>query len=176
LKKLPFVILLFLSVSTAARQQIVDFKVLERFLPQNDFASFIRGTVDGETSTMMGFTTSWAQVSYSSEPDSNKGTVSVKITDMLNIPSYMSIPPSSMKTSRPAVSSYKKTTSYDSLTVLETYDSTTHQGKLQITLATRFLIEITGEGIGGPEILYSFLGRTDIDSLKKAALAGTGAR
>ena len=177
MNKLPVFVFIFFSISAAAQQQVVHFKDLQQFLPQGEFLNYVRGKADGETSSMMGFTTSWAQVTYSSMPDSNKGTVSIKITDMMNIPSYMSVPPSALNSSsRSTGSGYKRTLNYNNLNVLETYDSTSHQAKLQITLATRFLIEISGAGIIDPGILYSFLDKTDVEGLKKIADNGANNR
>jgi hypothetical protein len=123
---------------------------------------------------MMGFTTSWAQVTYSSTPDSSKSTVSIKVTDMLNIPSYMSVAPSPSANQEHSVElGYKRTVSYNNLNVFETYDSASHQAKLQLTIATRFLIEVSGEVITDPSQLFSFLDRTDIQSLKRIAETGT---
>jgi len=163
------------SLSAAAQPQIVNFRELQQFLPQANFQDYIRGKTDGETSTMMGFTTSWASVIYSSHPDSNKAMISIKITDMLNIPSYMSIPPSSSTSPNQATGTgYRKTVSYGGLSVIETYDSTLHQAKLQLTVATRFLVEINGDSVADSSVLYSFLGKTDIDGLRKIAAGGAG--
>ena len=174
---LIFFVSFFISNSAAAQPQVVDFKELQQFLPQGDIQNYARGKMDGETSTMMGFMTSWAQVTYSSSADSNRGTVSVKITDLLNIPSYMSIPPSpSGNADASPGSGYKKTVTYNNMNIFETYDSTAHQGKLQFTLATRFLIEISGNGVTDPGVLYTFLDRTDIAGLEKFVQAGSGSR
>lgn len=174
MNKLLFFASLLLSVSAAAQPQVLGFKELQQFLPQGDFQNYARGKMDGETSSMMGFATSWAQVKYSSSSDSNKCTVTIKITDMLNIPSYMSLPPSpSENPAGPTGSEHKKTVSYDSMNVVEACDSASHQAKLQVTLATRFLIEINGEGVVGPSVLYLFLDKTGIEGLRRIAQAGT---
>jgi len=172
--RLLLLIPLFFSVSAEAQPQVVNFKELQQFLPQGNLGTYVRGKTDGETSTMMGFTTSWSQVTYSSSSDSCRCTVSIKITDMLNIPSYMSIAPSTSGSSGlQVVSGYRKTVVYNNLSVVETFDSTSHQAKLQVTLATRFLVEIIGEGISNPMTLYSFLDKTDLDGLKRIAQGGT---
>lgn len=171
-----FVSFLF-SISAAAQPQVVGFKELQQFLPQGDVQNYVRGRMDGETSTMMGFVTSWAQVTYSSSTDSNRGTVSVKITDLLNIPSYMSIPPSPYGNSNLSTESgYKKTVSDSSVNVFETYDSTAHQAKLQSTLAKRFMIEISGNGMKGPGVLYTFLDKTDIAGLERVGQVGSSSQ
>ncbi len=173
MNKSLFYVSLLLSVSATAQPQVLGFKELQQFLPRGDFQTYARGKMDGETSSMMGFATSWAQVKYSSSSDSNKCTVSIKITDMLNIPSYMSLPPTPAENpARPVGSEQKKTVSYDSMNVIETFDSTSHRAKLQVALATRFLIEINGEGLAGPSSLYLFLDKTGIEGLKRIAQAG----
>jgi hypothetical protein len=174
---LMFFVSLLFSFSAAAQPQVVNFKELQQFLPQGDIQNYVRGKTDGETSTMMGFVTSWAQVTYSSSPDSNRGTISVKITDLLNIPSYMSIMPSAVgNPNLSPESGYKKTVTYNNMNVFETYDSTAHQAKLQFTLATRFLIEISGSGVTNASVLYTFLDKTDTAGLEKAAQANSGSQ
>jgi hypothetical protein len=174
---LTFFIFLLVSLSAAAQPQVVNFKQLQQSLPQGDIQNYTRGRTYGETSTMMGFVTSWAQVTYLSSADSNSGTISVKITDMLNISSYMSIPLSPQGNSNPStVSGYKNTVSHNNMNVLETYDSTSRQAKLQLTLATRFLIEINGSGVTSPGVLYLFLDRVDVDSLEKIAQTAAGSQ
>lgn len=174
--KLSAILVSFLvPLSAMAQPQVENFKELQRFLPQGDVQNYTRGKTDGETSTMMGFVTSWAQVAYLSSADSSGGTVYVKITDMLNIPSYMSIPLSPPeKSDSSTVSGYRKTVVHNNMSVFETYDSTSRQAKLQLALATRFLIEINGSDVRSPEVLYAFLDRIDVDSLEKITQTGTG--
>lgn len=167
-KSLPCFFVFLFSIDAIAQPQVVNFKDLQQLLPQGDFQNFVCGKPTGETSTMMGFSTSWAQVIYRAATDSINGTVSVKITDMLNIPSYMSIAPTlNAKLDRETGTGYEKTVMYKDAKVLETYDSASHQAKLQLSLANRFLIEISGEDVRDPEALYAFLDKTDLDGLRK---------
>jgi hypothetical protein len=159
-----FSIVLLFSISAIAQPQIVDFKKLQQFLPQDNFGNYLPEKPTGETSTMMGFSTSWAQVNYRSSIDSS--TVSVKITDLLNIPSYMSTAPSTngrIVHSTPV--GYDETVMYKGLKVTETYDSTSHQAKLETYFANRFLLEINVEDISDPNILYGLLNKINLDGL-----------
>ena len=168
IKFLPCFFIPFLSSVAFAQPQVAGFKDLQRLLPQSEFQNFIRAKPTGETSTMMGFSTSWAEVTYRGVIDSVDGTVSVKITDMLNIPSYMSIAPAlNTELDRETGSGYEKTVTYNDMKVLETCDSTSREAKLQLTFMNRFLIEIGAEGIEDPKALYAFLDKTDLEGLKK---------
>jgi len=153
------------ALPAIAQPQIVNFKQLEQFLPQSDFGNYSPGKPTGETSTMMGFSTSWAQVDYRSSSDSS--ALSSKITDLLNIPSYMSMVPSMEgDTLRSTPTGFEKLVTYKDLKVMETFDSTTHQTKLQAYFAGRFLLEVNGQGITDPHILYELLDKINFDGLK----------
>ena len=152
-------------VSAMAQPQVVSFKKLQQFLPQDSLGKYLPDKPTGETSTMMGFSTSWARVNYRSTIDSS--VLSTKITDLLNIPSYMSIVPSMNGDSvHSAPSGYEKLVSYRDLKVVETYDSVNHQVKLQTYYANRFLLEINGTGISNPSILYELLDKINFEGLK----------
>lgn len=169
-KSLPYFFVPLFSIVALAQPQVVSFKDLEQLLPQVDFPNFTRGKPTGETSTMMGFSTSWAQVTYRAATDSVDGKVSVKITDMLNIPSYMSIASAvNTELDHETGTGYEKTVAYKDMKVLETYDSTSREAKLQLTLMSRFLIEISAEGIDDPKTLYEFLDKTDLEGLRRIA-------
>jgi hypothetical protein len=155
----------FLYASGFAQPQIVNFKQLQQFLPKDNVGHCIPGTPTGETSTMMGFSTSWAQVEYRCQEDS--GIISIKITDLLNIPSYMSAASSvNADTIRTTPVGYERVTSYKNLKVVETYDSVSQQGKLQAYFANRFLFEINGKKINRTDILYAFLDKINLDGLR----------
>lgn len=159
--------LLFTVLSAMAQPQVVNFKQLQQFLPQGNFGNYLPEKPSGETSTMMGFSTSWAQVDYRSLTDSS--AMSVKITDLLNIPSYMSVAPSmNSDTLRATPVGYEKIVMYKNLKIMETYDSTSHQAKLQAYFANRFLLELNGRGISKPEILYGLLDKINFDGLSKS--------
>ena len=160
-------------LSAAVLHQVVDFKDLQQFLPQGELDGYVRGKMSGETSTIMGFTSSWAEVAYSARTDKNRAGISIKITDMLNIPSYMSIPISpSDSSNHQMLSAHKNTVVHKKMSVFETSDSTLHQARLQTAVATRFLIEINGNGISLADSLYPFLDSTDVEGLKKIAETG----
>ncbi len=145
-----------------AQLQIVQFKDLEEFLPQGDYETFTRGKPTGETSSMMGFATSWAQVGYVSAEDSTGEAISVKITDMVNLPSYVSM---AVDVDKKTDTGYERTVLYDGFRVLEVYDSVSHQGKLQAPVANRFLVEISGTGIGNTQALFGLLEKTNLAGL-----------
>ncbi len=161
-KYLPLILVLFFPAILRAQFQIIHFKDLEEYLPKDDYETYVRGKPTGETSSMMGFATSWAQVNYVVPADSSNGRISVKITDMLNLPSYVSMLGDVDKKTE---NGYERTVFYDGLKVLESFDGVDRQGKLQFPVANRFLIEITGYDILNTRPLYGLLDRTDIAGL-----------
>lgn len=163
-RNLTYLLVLLLSVPVLAQPQVYNFRELQGFLPERDFDSYSRGKPTGETSSMMGFSTSWAQVIYKFDTDTSRSSISVKITDMLSIPSYLSLTGDIDKETE---SGYEKTVIYKDIRILETYDSVSREGKLQLPVANRFLVEITGSGIMSTRPLYDLLDRIDLAGLKK---------
>lgn len=163
-RSLPYLLFLFLSAQAFAQPHVYHFKELQRFLPEGDFGEYKRGQPAGETSSMMGFATSWAQVIYRLDTDTSRSSIFVKITDMLSIPSYMSMPGDIDKETE---TGYEKTVVYKTIRILETYDGSNKQGKLQLPVAKRFLIEISGDGIKSTGPLYDLLDRLNLEGLEK---------
>lgn len=162
IKCLPVILILVFPAVVAAQLQIVQFKDLAEFLPRGDYETYTRWKPTGETSSMMGFATSWAQVGYVSSEDSTGGAVSVKITDMVNLPSYVSM---AADVDKRTDTGYERTVLYDGFRVLEVYDSVSHMGKLQAPVANRFLVEISGTGIGSTRTLFGLLEKTNLAGL-----------
>ncbi len=166
IKIVPFFLVLFASVNAVAQPQVYNFKELQPFLPSGDFGAYKAGSPTGETSSMMGFSTSWAQVVYRLDTNGVTSTISVKITDMLSIPRYLSL---FNDVDKRTPDGYEMTVLYRKIRILETYDSATQDGKLQLPVAKRFLVEVTGKGIGSTASLYEMLDRMNLEGL--AALA-----
>ena len=165
-RNLLHLFVLLLSVPVFAQPQVYQFKELQRFLPEGDYENYSRGKPTGETSSMMGFSTSWAQVNYQFSTDTSRSSISVKITDMISIPSYMNV---TGDVDKETGTGYERTVVYKGIRVLETFDSVSRQAKLQLPVANRFLVEITGTGLESTKSLFDLLGRTDIEGLTKLA-------
>jgi hypothetical protein len=166
MKFLLFLLILLSSGPLASQPQVYQFKELQRYLPAGDFENYVRGKPSGETSSMMGFSTSWTQVVYLLSTDTSKSSISLKITDMVSIPSYMDV---SGDVDKETPTGYEKTVLYKDIRVLESFDSVSRSGKLQLPVSSRFLVEITGTGMESTELLYNLLDRTDIEGLRKLA-------
>ncbi len=160
---IPLIYLLF-PVALAAQPQIYNFSRLQEFLPKASYAGYVLGKPTGETSSMMGFSTSWAQMTYWSDSASIPGSISIRITDMLKIPIYMS---ATGNVDKETETGYERTVYYNGIRVLETFDSTSATGKLQFPVAGRFFIEASGSGIQDTRILYALLDSTDIAGLEE---------
>ncbi len=165
-RTLSYLCVLMTAVPTFAQTQVYQFKELQRFLPSDDFENYSRGKPTGETSSMMGFATSWAQVIYMMFTDTSRSSITVKITDMLSIPSYMDV---TTDVDKETGTGYEKTVLYKDIRILETFDSASRDAKLQLPVAKRFLVEITGTGVDSSKPLYGLLDRTDVEGLKKLA-------
>ena len=165
--------LLALTSTSLAQPQMIGFKQLQQYLPQGEVGGFKHVKSSGETSTMMGFSTSWAQTDYADSV--NVSTASVKITDMVNLPSYMSMSPSiTGDVDKETPTGYEKTVMYQGVRVLENFDSLSHQAKLQTLVAKRFLLEISAANVVGVRPLYQILDQTDISALEKLSSPASG--
>ncbi len=167
-KKIVFLLTILFPVAATAQQQVYHFKELQRLLPEGNVGEYKRGRPTGETSSMLGFATSWAQVVYRLDTDTTRSTISVKITDMVSIPSYMSI---SGDIDKETETGFERTVLYKGIRVLETYDSSSEEGKLQLPVASRFLVEVTGSGIGNVVPLYDLLDKVSLGELEKLGQA-----
>lgn len=159
-----FIMVLFAAVSAVAQPQVYNFKELQRFLPEGDFGAYRPGSPTGETSSMMGFSTSWAQIIYRLDTNKVTSTISVKITDMLSIPSYLSL---FNDIDKETATGYERTVFYKTIRILETFNSASHDGKLQFPIGRRFLVELTGTGIDSTAILYEMLDRMNLEGLAR---------
>lgn len=157
---------LLFSATVFAQPQVYQFTELQHFLPAGEFENYSRGKPTGETSSMMGFSTSWAQVIYHLATDTSESSISVKVTDMVSIPSYMNVSGDIDKETR---TGYERTVLYNGIRVLETYDGVSRDAKLQLPVANRFLVEITGTGMQSTRPLYNLLDKMNIEGLKKLA-------
>lgn len=163
-KSFLFLLMLLLSAPVAAQQQVYHFKELQKLLPEGEYGSYKRSKPTGETSSMMGFATSWAQVVYRLDTDTARSTISVKITDMVSIPSYMS---NTVDMDRETATGFERTVVYKGIRLLETYDSSSETGKLQMPVANRFLVEVTGSGLRDVVPLYDLLDRVPLVDLER---------
>jgi hypothetical protein len=67
---------------------------------------------------------------------------------------------------RPTPVGYDETVMYKDLKVTATYDSTSHQAKLETYFANRFLLEINVEDVSDPNILYGPLDKVNLVALR----------
>lgn len=150
--------------------QVIDFRKLELSLPQDTLVdNYRRSKPTGETASMMGFSTSWAQVRYGVNADSSNSHISFRISDMINLPSFLILALTG-NVDKKTKTGYERTVEYRSLRLLETYDSLSKSAKLEMPIAGRFLVQITGDGVSDIKTLYHFLEIADIDRLERLAL------
>ena len=83
-RKVVFMVLLGVAfAATAVAQNVVNFKQLQGFLPKADLAGYTKGKPGGETTSVMGMSSSEATLNYEK---SAGGTIEVKIADTAGVP------------------------------------------------------------------------------------------
>jgi|YelNatPaOPRAMG01_1025707.scaffolds.fasta_scaffold00358_33 hypothetical protein len=162
---------LLILVRNDTNAQAIDFRQLEFSLPQDSVIDgYLRTKPAGETAAMMGFSTSWVEVRYRPEPDSSSGHISIRISDMIHVSSFLILAMTG-NVDRETKTGYERTVDYKGIKLLEAYDSLSRSGKLEMPIAGRFLVQIVGDDVSNVRILYHFLELSDIARLEKLALA-----
>lgn len=153
-----------------AQQQAVNFKKLQEFLPKIDLAGFTKGKPGGQTSTVLGMSTSEATLMYEKSGGDNPPSIEVKISDMAGVPfgqlgvSMMGATEFETETD----TGYEKSVKIQGFPGTERVDSSEDGKSAQITLVVggRFMIELNAQGTSDAALL-----RKLIDSMKLGELA-----
>jgi hypothetical protein len=172
-RKVIAVLVLFSSI-IFAQPKAIHFKVLQNFLPKSEIHNFVRQKPTGSTQSVMGMTTSYAEVTYNQIPDtsntSNPVSVNIKLTDASLYPamlmSFMMI--SDFETEDE--NGYEKTIlikdKYKGILKAESGES--KNLTLSFAVANKFLFEFEVEGTDSFEILQQFINDIDFEKLEIA--------
>jgi hypothetical protein len=125
---------------------VVDFRELKALLPTN-LPNMKRTSATGEKSGAMGMKVSFAEGAYETEEG---GSIKIKITDNGGLGSFMALAQAGWSMSdidRETENGYEKTTTYGGNKALEKYDTSEKSGEIQILVADRFMVEVTGSDV-----------------------------
>lgn len=144
------------------RVDVVDFKTLTALLPPS-LPGMRRTNAQGEKQAAVGVTTSSAKADYAGD---NGTSVHIEITDLSGVSGLMNIADSLAKsTTSESESGFERDTVIGGRSVHEKYDSRAKNGELSVTLAKRFMVDLTGSGIDMPSLEQS-LGTIDLSQLE----------
>ncbi|MBN1268321.1 MAG: hypothetical protein JXB04_01940 [Kiritimatiellae bacterium] len=134
-------------MSAASNQAaVVDFRELKALLPAS-VPGLKRTSASGEKSGAMGMTVSYAEASYEAEEG---GEVGIKITDNAGIGGFMAMAQagwSAMEMDRETDTGFERTTMYGNCKAKEEYDNEDQSGAIEVMVAGRFMVEVTGNGV-----------------------------
>ena len=124
---------------------VVDFRELKALLPP-DLPGLKRTGATGEKSTAMGMTVAYAEGTYSSDDSS----VTVKISDNGGLGGLMAFAQTAWANSeidRETETGFERTTTYGGCKAHEEYDSEGKSGTIEVLVAQRFMVEISGSDV-----------------------------
>jgi len=169
MKKIAVLSLLLLFISSLAfsQAQVVHFKKLQEFLPQ-EVKGFERGKPTGSTNTMMGMTTSEASLEFT-HPE-KEWSISLSIIDFTAMP-YMgaAMMYQNMDFESETETGYEKTVQlkngYRGYERAETGEYPSCE--LQIIVGGKFALQIDGSGFSDAEILHDIAENMDLKKLEE---------
>jgi hypothetical protein len=160
-----------LVAALPAQQKVVNFKKLQEFLPNIDLPGFTKGKPGGQTSTVLGMSTSEATLSYEKSGGDNPPTIEVKISDMAGVP-FGQIGASMMGATEfenQTETGYEKSVKIRGFPGTEKVDNLEDSKSAQITLFVggRFMIELSGSGTSDIALLHKLLDAMPLGELAK---------
>lgn len=125
---------------------VVDFRELKALLPA-DLQDMKRSRANGEKSAAMGMTVSYAEASYEA---TDGGTIEIKISDMGGMGGFMAAAQASWTMTDidcETDTGFERTTMMGNFKAHEEYDNTERSGDVQVMVANRYLVEISGNNV-----------------------------
>lgn len=128
---------------------VVDFRELKALLPDS-FGSFKRTRAGGEKNTAMGMTLAQADGAYAA----GKATIEIKLIDYggTGMAGMMAAGWSMSEVDRELDTGYERTTTIKGNKAMEKFDTQNHSGEIQILVAGRFMVEISGSGCADQDL------------------------
>ena len=157
-----------LTVIGRAQQTTVNFKDLQKFLPTVDIPGFTKGKPGGQSSSMMGMSTSEATLAYR-KGDEN---IDVKISDMAGIP-FASMGAAMMGTTEfenQTEDGYEKSIKIQGFAGTENVNNGEYKSaEINLFVGKRFIVNLQAQGIGDPAILHKLIESMKLGELAKLA-------
>lgn len=126
--------------------EAVDFRELKALLPE-DLSGMKRSNAEGEKTSAMGFTISKAEAQYDGD---NAASVSITITDvgaMAGVAAMATYAWAAGAIDRETETSYEKSTTIKGYKGYERYDRQSTSGEVQVLVAGRFVVEVSGNNV-----------------------------
>ena len=149
-----------------AQQATVNFKDLQKFLPTVDIPGFTKGKPGGQTSSMMGMSTSEATLMYRKDDES----IEVKISDMAGIP-FASMGAAVMGATEfenQTENGYEKSIKIQNFGGTEKVETGEYKSaEINLFVGKRFVINLQAQGIGDPVLLHKLIESMNLGELAK---------
>ncbi len=145
----------------------LDFREIKARLPE-EIAGLRRTNARGQKTGLMGAEVSLAEGEYG---EAGGPRLKVKITDLAGIGalgSFAGLAWMATEVDSEGDGGYERTTDYNGRKGLEKYDQLTRAGTATVVVRSRFLVEIEGRSIDGPQ-LKAAMDALDLTELEKLA-------
>lgn len=123
---------------------VVDFRELKALLPA-ELSGMKRTNAKGEKTGAMGMTVAYAEGRY----EAGDASIEIKISDNggLGFMGAMQAAWASQEVDSETDTGFERTTMYGSYKAKEEFDTASRSGKVEILVATRFMVEVSGNGV-----------------------------
>lgn len=160
-----------LVAALPAQQKVVNFKKLQEFLPKINLPGFTKGKPGGQTSTVLGMSTSEATLSYEKSGGDNPPTIEVKISDMTGVP-FGQMGASMMGATEfenETETGYEKSVKIQGFPGTEKVDNSEDGKSAQVMLFVggRFMIELNSSGTSDIALIHKLLDAMPLAGLTK---------
>ena len=159
--------------SVFSQEAVISFKKLKDYLPQQAPAGFTADKPRGETTSAMGMSSSYAEITMNEEQAENPRSINVKITDMKGIPMASAMTAVfDAGVSTETDTGYEKSVKYKEYAGLEKSESDGEYKNcsLQFFVANRFLVEITGNQFNDTALLYTVADGINLKGLQDSGI------
>ena len=157
-----------LTVIGQTQQPTVKFKDLQKFLPTVDLSGFTKGKPGGQTSAMMGVSTSEATLMYRKGEEE----IEVKISDMAGIP-FASLGAAMMGATEfenQTENGYEKSIKIQGFGGTEKVENGEYKSaEINLFVGKRFMINLQARGIGDAALLHKLIEDMNLSELAKLA-------
>lgn len=153
------------NLTEGKKVEPVDFRELKALYPES-INGMKRTNSSGEKTAAFNMNISHAEADYNSEDGSK--SFDINITDMGNMSGLTQMAAYGWamgEFDRETDSGYEKTTNFSGYKAYEEYNNEGKYGKLQVLVASRFIVEASGNNISMDE-LKSALGQIDLSKLE----------
>jgi len=158
------------ALGATQAKEAVDFRELKSLLPE-ELPGMKRSNSDGERTSAMGFTISKAEAQYEGE---NGANVSITVTDvgaMAGVAAMATYAWAAGTIDRESETSYERSTTIKGYKGYERYDRQSNSGEVQVLVAGRFVVEVTGNNMP-MDAIKAALDKVDLGKLESMKNVG----